>query len=198
MNTYRSEFDRISFETIERLTSSGLDAAKEYAFSLSNQNYRELALEKIAVALAEQSRPEGVSLFDTIERPLERADAFISIGREYAKQRRQVEAKEAFMRAVSSAEAIPRRGWETPAIMVQASEGLYKLALVSEAMSFLSRAIPLAQAETDVESVRTLANCAVLLAEWGHREEANSILETITLPGVKAHTYERIQQLPQS
>src|SRR5579872_5869021 len=99
MSQYPS-FIHVALEAVEKLKSNGLSAAREYLASLPDQDYRDYALGKMAVALAANNRPGALALVDEIVRPSERADAFIEVGREYEIGQYSKEAKEAFLRAV--------------------------------------------------------------------------------------------------
>src|SRR5579872_5460191 len=105
MSQYPS-FIHVALEAVEKLKSNGLSAAREYLASLPDQEYRDYALGKMAVALAADNQPDVLDLVDEIVRPLERADAFIEVGHEYERRQHSEEAKEAFLRAVVTVQSM--------------------------------------------------------------------------------------------
>src|SRR5262245_13458050 len=145
--TFRPEYDRIFSEAKEILQSrKDVGAVKEYVLAIQDQDYRDATLSKIGVFLLEHGRgEEALQFIRSIERPMERADAFVALARAHVHRHEIAKAKESLLEAIATAGIIERSTWEAAAILLQASTDLHQLDLKPLALSTLRRAITLAQ-----------------------------------------------------
>jgi tetratricopeptide (TPR) repeat protein len=186
-----------ALEILRKSRSS--DHVRQYADSIGDPEYRDTTLQKIGLHLAGEGEfNEAFQLLNAIDLPLTRADAFFEIGRILAQQGATQGAKDAFAKAVESANAIENSTWECPAVLLQVGEELHKLGEESEGLQLLRNAVELAKQGGDFDSAKVIGGGAVLLADWSHPDEAAAAAESIWQPDLRARTLERLRKDPEA
>ena len=194
MKNPSSEYDRLFLQALDILNScNDVNAVKDYIFAIEDQDYRDVTLAKIGVLLVTQNRPDdGMHFVRAIKNTMERADALLDIAREYIKRGGRLRASEMLTESASTAEDIERSTWETPSMLLQICAELRGLAFPTEALAMLRRAISFAQKGGDFDSAKVLGGGAVLLAEWGYRDEAISAANLISQAELHRAILERL------
>jgi hypothetical protein len=181
-------------KVVEILARGGTVAdARNYAERIGDAEYRDQTLAKLAAFLAEHSSSDAFEVAESVREPLGRADAFLEVGRTLARRNAQLDARRALMEAVAATNAIARSTWEVPSVLLEAGTALHALAMPGEAVELIRRAVGLAQAGGDTDSTKVLGGCAVVLAKWGHRDEAASTASLIQDAVWRELTIRRIQ-----
>lgn len=200
MDKPKNPFEHHYHQALEILRKSqSCDQVRHYAATIGDPEYRDTTLQRIGLHLASEGQiNEAFQLSNDIILALTRADAFFEIGRLLAQQGAEQKAKDAFGKAVESANAIENSTWECPSVLLQVSDELHKLGEEGQALQLLRRAIVLAKQGGDFDSAKVIGGGAVLLAHWNHPDEAAAAAESIWQPDLRARTLERLRKDPEA
>src|SRR5690348_6207277 len=194
MSRFESEFDKYFTKAVELLEHSSAEAVHDHISQIPDEDYRNSTFRRVASTLAERNRfMEAYRFCVAIPRPLERADAFLEVGRILRVKGNTDAAKQAYSQAVAAAEAIERDPAEAAAVLLQIASDFKEMHERDQAVKLLRRAIELTSKRPQAfEAGKTLRGCARLLAKLNLTSEAAKVAELIESPQLRSTTVEEI------
>jgi tetratricopeptide (TPR) repeat protein len=186
MTYFQTKYDAC-YQEARKLLENGqsLEVIYQYIDSLHEEDYRDHTLMKMARLFASQGRlSDGLRFCSLIDDEIERADAFLDVGRELMKGNNIGSVKDVFKQAIEAAREIKPGAWEMPAIFLQVSDELWNIGEQQEALDLVRQAVEEIKKYTpqNFEASKTLAGCVRVLTRWGHKSQALEVAKNIASP----------------